>query len=297
MQFLKRFWTDEEGFLEWLIPAGISLFGSLFGGAKRDEANAQAGAQNAALQREFAQNGIRWRVEDAKAAGLSPLAALGGSGASAQSAYVGDSGIGQALQSGSQDVSRAVSAGLSSRDRNLMSLQIAGAKADLDGKIIDNQIKATQLRKINSASPGMAGGDNFIPGQSNGDPLVVDQALKRTVSAPGRPAQEAGWRPDVAYARTDTGLTPVVPESLSESLEDDLIGKLLWRVRNQLVPNFTMDTKGSPPKSMLPRGYDYWHFNRAQQEWQPAKGEPLANKIDRRVKGVQSRYGKYNANF
>jgi len=37
--------------------------------------------RNTALQREFAQHGIRWRVEDAKAAGLHPLYALAGGGA------------------------------------------------------------------------------------------------------------------------------------------------------------------------------------------------------------------------
>lgn len=37
-------------------------------------------ASNEALQREFAQMGIRWKVEDAEAAGLHPLYALGGSG-------------------------------------------------------------------------------------------------------------------------------------------------------------------------------------------------------------------------
>lgn len=38
-------------------------------------------ASNEALQREFAQMGIRWKVEDAEAAGLHPLYALGGAGA------------------------------------------------------------------------------------------------------------------------------------------------------------------------------------------------------------------------
>lgn len=38
-------------------------------------------SQNEALQREFAQMGIRWKVQDAEAAGLHPLYALGGSGA------------------------------------------------------------------------------------------------------------------------------------------------------------------------------------------------------------------------
>ena len=47
-------------------------------GAKRarDQANAQFGI-NVQQQREFAQRGIRWRVADAKAAGIHPLAALG----------------------------------------------------------------------------------------------------------------------------------------------------------------------------------------------------------------------------
>lgn len=45
-----------------------------------DNANAQA-SRNADLQREFAQYGIRWRVEDAKAAGLHPMYALTGGGA------------------------------------------------------------------------------------------------------------------------------------------------------------------------------------------------------------------------
>jgi len=38
--------------------------------------------QNIQLQKDFAQHGIRWRVEDAKAAGIHPLAAVGAAGAS-----------------------------------------------------------------------------------------------------------------------------------------------------------------------------------------------------------------------
>ena len=127
-------------------------------------------------------------------------------------------------------------------------------KAELDGKFLDNQIRASQLQKLNtpaSGPPAPSGSDtdNFVPGQGN-SPLVINKPLTRTVSAPGRPAQEAGWRPDVSYSRTDTGLTPMVPESLSESLEDDMVGKILWRVRNQLLPNFT--GQGKPPLHMLP---------------------------------------------
>lgn len=53
------------------------LLGSIAGNLiSQDAANKRADQQEA-LQREFAQNGIRWRVADAKAAGVHPLYALG----------------------------------------------------------------------------------------------------------------------------------------------------------------------------------------------------------------------------
>lgn len=60
-------------------------------------------------QREFAQHGIRWKVEDAKAAGLHPLAAMGASGASFSPVMVGDT-YGPAMAQAGQDISRAVEA-------------------------------------------------------------------------------------------------------------------------------------------------------------------------------------------
>lgn len=48
--------------------------------ANRQSAERQAEA-NTALQREFAQHGLRWKVEDAKAAGLHPVFGVGGVGA------------------------------------------------------------------------------------------------------------------------------------------------------------------------------------------------------------------------
>jgi len=56
-----------------IIPAAASLVGGLF-----DKKSAESQAdQNTALQREFAQSGVQWKVEDAKKAGVHPLYALG----------------------------------------------------------------------------------------------------------------------------------------------------------------------------------------------------------------------------
>lgn len=67
----------------------LNFAGSMFGASKaRSAAKSQQAVQihqaekDRALQREFAQKGIQWRVEDAKAAGLHPLYAVGATGAS-----------------------------------------------------------------------------------------------------------------------------------------------------------------------------------------------------------------------
>lgn len=226
----------------------------------------EAAANNIAMQKEFAQHGIRWKVEDAKAAGIHPMYALGAQGASFSPVTTNllpeESGLGEAAAKMGQNITRAVNATSTQFERQSNQLQ-------LESLNLDNQIKAAQLQNLKQVGPPMAGSDNFMPGQGNSG-LVVDKPLERTVSAPGRPAQEAGWRPDVAYSRTDTGMTPVVPQSLSESLEDDIIGKAMWRWRNQFVPNFTAGREGKPPDSMLPDPKrQYWDWSFTRQEWQP----------------------------
>lgn len=78
-------------------------------------------AQDEALQREFAQAGVTWRVQDAKAAGLHPVYALGGAGAtySPSSVAFGNQAPqnttvpdqeGQALANMGQNLSRAIQA-------------------------------------------------------------------------------------------------------------------------------------------------------------------------------------------
>lgn len=64
-----------------LIGMGInSIWDNLRYERTRSDTNKRVD-KDAALQREFAQHGIRWRVRDARKAGLHPLAALGASGA------------------------------------------------------------------------------------------------------------------------------------------------------------------------------------------------------------------------
>lgn len=123
-----------------LLPALIGAGAAIVGGALSDRSNrkvaeatndrsAEIAAQERALQREFAQSGIRWRVEDAKAAGLHPLFALGGAGATYTPQPISlmtpdQSGLGRGLAEAGQNVSRAIQAQQTAAERQLQALQL-----------------------------------------------------------------------------------------------------------------------------------------------------------------------------
>ena len=97
------------------IGSAIGAVGSLIGGGiASNNANKQY-----EMQKEFAQNGIRWKVADAKAAGIHPLAALGAQTFSYNPIAVGDNGIADALSQMGQGIDRAVAAKQTAEERAL----------------------------------------------------------------------------------------------------------------------------------------------------------------------------------
>lgn len=249
------------------------------------DATRDANRRNEALQREFAQYGIRWKVEDAKAAGLHPLAALGANTMSFTPSQVGDTALPTSISNMGQNISRAINATRTSDERAMSHLTIEHAQ-------LENELLRSQIANNNAMrNPPFPGSEDFVPGQ--GDSGSAGFGSSRGLTVPGRFAQEAGLRPDVSYGRTDTGLTPVIPNSLSESYEDDFIGKLLWRVRNNLMPSFGM---GSPPANKLPKGYDRWEWNTVSQEWQPRRGSNVPGWMRRSLDQHRS-YGNERKRF
>lgn len=168
----------------------------------RNEALAlRTAASNEALQREFAQMGIRWRVEDAKAAGLHPLYALGGSGAAYAPAPAlvhgsppevraprveaslrspGDFG----LASMGQDIGRALAATLDPVQSAERALQLRLLEKQVD--VADAQAQYYRSRAVGDGSPG-GGQSVYIPARSGygEDPLQLIDApyLRDTVRA------------------------------------------------------------------------------------------------------------------
>lgn len=76
----------------------------ILGGVMSDRSTSRQNAQNVAYQKEFAQKGVQWKVEDAKKAGLHPLYALGANTTSFSPVPVTGSATGDAIARGASNI-------------------------------------------------------------------------------------------------------------------------------------------------------------------------------------------------
>lgn len=216
-----------------------------FVGAHQDRAyqNKQFG-DNVALQKEFAQNGIKWKVEDAARMGIHPLAAIGAPTQSFSPITTGDS-QGEAFRDMGQNLNRALQSTKTAEERALSNLQLATAQADLDGKVLDNQIRASELRKVNMTGPAFPGASSkLIDGQ--GDSVVVKPS-EIIASDKLDLSKEAGVITDYSFAQNSLGgLTPVPSSDVKSRIEDSVFLELPWAIRNNLLPNIGFHHKGVP---------------------------------------------------
>lgn len=153
-----------------VIGAAGGIASSLFGSSSQEKANKQnlqLAREQLAYQKELAHNQVQWRVEDAKRAGLHPLAALGVSPMSyspvSGSAVGADySGVGQSLQQMGQDIDRARMAGLDREERRraleLQDTQTALAlrNQELNNQILEQELVSRRVKLFQQLTPGMA---------------------------------------------------------------------------------------------------------------------------------------------
>lgn len=161
-----------------LIAAGTSLLGGILGQKSQEKAAQKQYEQ----QKEFAQSGIQWKVEDAKKAGIHPALALGAQPASYSPVSVG-SDLSTGIMAAGQDLSRAIDTTRTSSSRadafTTTMQSLALEKAGLE-----NEYLASQIAKVKQQiGPPMAGTDYVIPGQTgSGVPLMHDAKLPQFTS-------------------------------------------------------------------------------------------------------------------
>ena len=194
-----------EGFMS-LFGSILSAGASLLGGSLNRSSQNRANDANADLQREFAQNGVRWKVEDAKAAGIHPLFALGAQTMGAAPSYVGDTSMGSAMASIGQDIGRAIDAKRTQPERSQARLEaLTVQRAELENDLLRSQIAKLNQPGNPPALPGSAGkepGVMIVPKEviaNHGDTEVGKAAAHRisdfsngdTVRIPSNDMQQA----------------------------------------------------------------------------------------------------------
>ena len=145
-----------------LISAGASLLSGVMGKKAADSAQQSQERQNEAniaLQREFAQSGIQWKVADAKAAGIHPLAALGAQTHSFAPVVVGaapDYSMANAVGQMGQNLSSAVARTRDAGQRFEAAFSAKSMQLDLEHKELQNYLLASQIKRLQAEpSPGI----------------------------------------------------------------------------------------------------------------------------------------------
>lgn len=259
-----------------LIGAGASLLGGLFG---NKSASDQAEA-NREMQIKFAKNGIRWRVEDAKLAGIHPLAALGAQTHSYAPQAFTDS-LGPAMASAGQDIARGIDATRTAPERTSAYVKTV-QDLNVQRLGLENQLLASQIAKIRGAghpppmptggSPGpfatsdapSVGGNSILADGGPAPGTVITNPMERVTADPRAPYQEPGAVTDRSFVRTDSGgLAPVYSTDAKARLEDDLGGMISWNVRNRLMPSLV--PSASPPYQAP--WHSHWEYDVLRQEY------------------------------
>lgn len=122
------------------ISAGANLIGSAINGIMAGQSfdfQREMWDKNYNAQKEFAQNSMQWRVADARAAGLHPLAALGQMGSSYTPTSVYDNG---------PDVGSAVANAGTAIGNAMGQIGLLNAEAELEGKRLENASKLMELQ-------------------------------------------------------------------------------------------------------------------------------------------------------
>ncbi len=190
-----------------LIGGGAAIVG----GAISNRSNKKAAAAEAALQREFAQKGIQWTVEDAKAAGIHPLYALQGGQAASYTPVSRPDAMGPAVAQAGQVAARAVvGAGKVNINKRTAEAQLAVLESQARRNNSEADLLSNRLDSMGQSfggglgGPGSMGRPEEVP-----DNLVQLEPQKVIPTKPGEravsPYSNPFWERHILYTNPLTG--------------------------------------------------------------------------------------------
>lgn len=247
--------------------------GGLFGGSKGgpDWTSIQLMREQQQMQKEFAQNGIRWRVADAKAAGLHPLAAISAAGATfSPASYAGDlrgsSDMSQSLREMGQGLGRAVAATQTKEERVASAFELTRQRQEIErGDLINAKLAADLALMQTGVGPGMPSNvANPANTVASAKGYVMKDAEVTSTGSAGVTAAPPQANP-LATAYTDPyGGRTNLPQKDVNIDEFSSPGWGSYFYTNRLLPMVDQilgrDSAAKPAKSDLPAGAVDWHF-------------------------------------
>lgn len=257
------------------VSAGIDLgqnIASLFGvGGQNGWSSRDQYYQNLADMRENYMHAVEWRVDDARRAGINPLAALGYSGMSSTPQVVGDFG-----SNFGQDLSGAVHRASDSVQR-LNGYDDKLDKLKLENAGLQNDLLRSQIAKLNSTqSPPLPTATDFynIEGQTGSGIKVLP--VRSSASAPTDQSRDYGAINDFSLVKTGHGTFAIAPSETIAPRVQNFPEDLLWSVRNRLIPY----RKGLAPTPEAPYGY-FWMPVVGEYAPRPKFAQDVSDWIDR----------------
>lgn len=241
--------------------------------SKARKSNERSAALDRQMQLDFAQKGIGWKVADAKAAGVHPLAALGVMPSNytpvgmhyEPSSSSGD--IFRALGRLGQDLTRPRMAGQTAKERSaevsrlqppLGFMEKTANALSLERMQLENEELRARIGRLNSAQLGPSVPSPAAPGAVE---VVPDQVVVGDVGAPER---SPGVLTDYAFGRTARGYTVVPSLDMKQRIED-MPQEWTWFLRNGLTPPSSVYaelTRRHPPAPGM-----VWQYNAFTSEF------------------------------
>lgn len=245
----------------------IGAVGGLFGKKEKQSYAYDQMKYQHSLNKEMAQNSIQWRVDDAKKAGLHPLAALGAQVASSSPVSVGSysgSSSGDRISDFGQGIGRAAQAFMDSNSRKRQELFDA---LEMEKKRAEINLLNAQATSVNRpTNPPLGVGATTSDASTS---RVVSVPMERTFSEAGNLSKEAGSAADYTYADTPRGGLAIIPsKDVKSRIEDMFIPETQWSIRNTYLM-----TEPKYPSRKPPAGH-YWHWSPTMQEWMPKRSGP-----------------------
>lgn len=206
------------------IGAGIGLLG----GALSNMSHENQASKGYGSQREALQNSIRWRVADAKAAGIHPLYALGSAPMSMQPMTFQDA-IGPAVQQMGQSVGDIARAQETEHDRIMKFEAYRNAVSQTEKNDAEagyyRQLTANAAAPPTNINPPNGLGIQHEMGQhpiGGGQGMIDLKAAENISTKTNEPWSAAGTNPAYELRYVDKGLPMYVPLAQGDSLEETL---------------------------------------------------------------------------